>query len=310
MRHPNFNEPIIMIWQTGKCTMLGNYQVAEAEIDINYANQNNIQIVRRSSGGGTIFTDSGTLLLTIILPCAEDEYTQQSAKEKLSELVVDTLNSIGIPAKFEGRNDVTVSGKKISGLAQFVKNNRICSHCSLLYDTDLDMLTRVLQVDEEKIQSKAIRSVRSRVTNIKEHMSEPLSTQDFLNFLKQKLHEKESMTEYSLSDNSLAEINKIYNEKYANDTWTFGSSPKFSFNSSKRFPGGKVEVYLDVINGIVSSCSIRGDFLGIVPIRELEELFEEIEFQRQVFNDALDKISVEEHLGTVTKDELLSCIFD
>ncbi|MCL2624254.1 MAG: lipoate--protein ligase family protein, partial [Planctomycetaceae bacterium] len=187
MRRPNSDESITMIWQTGKCVMLGSFQVPDAEIDMNCARDEGVQIVRRSSGGGTIYTDSGTLLLTMILPCSEGQYPQRAAREMLTGAVVGSLNRMEIPAKPEGRNDITVEGKKISGLAQYVRNGRVCSHCSLLYDMDLDMLTRILRVDDEKITSKAIRSVRNRVTNLKEYMGATQSTQVFWNLLKQKL---------------------------------------------------------------------------------------------------------------------------
>jgi lipoate-protein ligase A len=114
----------------------------------------------------------------------------------------------------------------------------------------------------------------------------------------------------TLSADELAVINRICNEKYGNPSWVFENSPKFSFHNSKRFPGGKVEVYLDVAQGAIASCSIRGDFLGAVPIRGLEEHFENKAFQYPAIRDALDGINLEHYLGGITKDQLLSCLFD
>ena len=305
-----FDEPVMMIWQADKCVMLGNYQVAEAEIDMNYARQAGIQIVRRSSGGGTIFTDLGTFLYTVIQPYEEGQEPGQIAQNTVAAPLVYALNKIGVPAQAEGRNDILAEGKKISGMAQYVRHGRICSHGSLLYDTDLEMLVRTLRADEEKIRSKALRSIRSRVTNIKEHMNTPCSTQEFGEMLKQKLFEAGQVREYSLTGHDLSEIEQIYQSRYNNPSWTFGKAPEFSFHNSKRFVGGKVEVYLNIIKGTVAACSIRGDFLGTVPIGGLEEQLTNKALQYEVFNDALDGISLQLYLGNITKGELLSCIFD
>jgi len=309
-RNFSSDEPVMMIWQTKKTVMLGNYQVAAAEVNMGFAEEAGIELVRRSSGGGAIFTDLGTLLYTMILPYTQGQCTRQIAKETVAGAVVDALNKISIPAVHEGRNDILLDGKKISGLAQYIRRGRLCTHGSLLYDTNLDMLAQVLNVDEDKIRSKAIRSVRSRVTNIKPHMKQPLEVEDFRNLLKQKLFEGREIREYTLSEGELEAINCIYREKYANDCWTFESSPKFTLHNSKRFPAGKVEVYLDIVKGAVASCSIRGDFLGTVPIRGLEEQLEKQAFQYDVICDVLDGIMLEPYLGGITKSEFLSCIFD
>ena len=305
-----FDEPILMIWQTERCVMLGNNQIVDAEINRNFAERENIQIVRRSSGGGTIFCDMGTLLYTIILPYNHDEDTQKLAREKVAPPIVSALNDMGISALIEGRNDILVDGKKVSGIAQYAKSGRVCTHGSLLFDTDLEMLTNVLNVDAEKISSKALKSVRSRVANLREYITEDCATIEFLEMLKQRLFSALELREVKLSEEQLTEIDKIFNEKYGNSEWTFERSPKFTLKNGKRFSGGRVDVYLDVARGVVKSCAIRGDFLGISPIRELEEAFEGRMFDRQTFTDALDGISLLPYLGSITKDELLSCVFE
>ena len=309
MRCFPFNEPVMMIWQADKCAMLGRNQIAEAEIDISCVRQEGIQIIRRSSGGGTIFTDAGTLLYTMILPDAE-QYSLDTAREKIAAPVVKALNEMGIPAKLEGRNDILVEGKKVSGMAQYARHDRICTHGSLLYDTDLEMLTRVLRVDEGKISSKGLRSVRSRVVNLKEYMDSSCSTYDFWALLKKNLFSGQYIEKYALTEYDLTQIDLIFQEQYGNPSWTFEQSPRFSFHNSKRFYGGKVEVYLDIDKGAVSSCSIRGDFLGVFPIRGLEMLFENKLFQYEVFSGALDGISLQPYLGNITVDEFLSCMFN
>jgi lipoate-protein ligase A len=168
MTRVHADEAIFMTWRTGKCAMLGCNQVAHAEIDVRLADQAGIQIVRRASGGGTIFTDPGVLLYTMILPLP---YRGTSDVKRLeSEYVlgpvVSALRGMGIEAGAEGRNDIMLNGAKISGLAQYVKGLRLCTHGSLLFSADLDELAAVLKPDDGKIRSKALRSVRARVANI------------------------------------------------------------------------------------------------------------------------------------------------
>ena len=306
MRYYPWNQPVMMIWQADKCAMLGSNQIAEAEIDMDIAAQNSIQVVRRSSGGGTIFTDMGTLLYTLIVP-----YTHESSPwEVAAAIVANALNKLGVPAKIQGRNDILVDGGKVSGLAQYIRHGRICSHGSLLYDADLGTLSSLLTPDEEKIRSKALRSVRSRVTNIKEHMpADNLSIRQFWDALKLELFRSKPATEYIFTEDELAKINQIHREKYANDAWTFGRAPQFTFHSSKRFEAGKIEIFLDVKGGTIAECSIKGDFLCALPIQGLEELFVGKPFNRQMFTAVLGGVSLQPYIGNIAQEEFLICVF-
>jgi len=310
MRDYPFAQPVIMIWQTGKCVMLGNNQAAEAEVDMGYLKQQGIKLIRRSSGGGAIFADPGTVFYTVIQPYDKERYPLMIAKDDVAEPVAQALRKMGVPAAVEGRNDILANGKKISGFAQYSRHGRICTHGALLYDSDLDALARVLQPDEDKIRTKALRSVRSRVTNIKEYMKPPVSTLEFRDLLKRFLLSDRQITDYSLTEHDLESINEIYKKKYSDPSWTFEQSPAFSFHNGKRFAGGKVEVFFDIKNGAVSSCSIRGDFLGVIPVAGLEALFNGTLFTLSDFSRAFDGIDLQPYLGEITKEEFLSCIFD
>jgi len=310
VRNFESDETLLMLWQADKCAMLGSFQIAAAEINMSCASKSKVQIVRRSSGGGTIFTDMGTLLYTMILPYSEDRDIEQLVKKSVAGPMVSALNKIGIPAKMEGRNDILVGSKKISGLAQYIRGSRICVHGSLLYDTDLDLLANVLNVDEGKISSKAISSVRSRVTNVKEHMPKKLSTDEFISMLKKSFFECYDIRNYELSGAELSEIDTIFKNKYAHTSWNFGNAPKFSLRTAKRFPAGKVEIYMDTEKNIVTSCAIYGDFLGTVPISGLEEQMINIPLEYTAMSNALEKISLRPYLGGITKEQFLSCMFE
>ena len=220
------DEAILMLWQTDKTVMLGSNQVAEAEIDEAVVRENDIRVVRRRSGGGTIFTDPGTLLYTVILPWNDAFDTREILRRRVGGPIVSALADMGVPAALEGRNDILVNGGKVSGLAQYIKGGRICSHGSLLYDADLDLLAKVLRVDSEKIRSKAIRSVRSRVANLKEFMPEALCFADFKAALKERLFAANEIRVCALTRRDTEAVCAIRERVYGAREWARAASSK------------------------------------------------------------------------------------
>jgi len=178
------NVPVLMLWQTDKTVMLGNNQDVEAEVNIEFAQKENIEIIRRPSGGGAIYTDKGTVLYSIIEPITKEAKIH---REQTAEMIIQALAMLGVTAVQEGRNDILIEGKKISGLAQHTSPTHICTHGSLLYDTDLEILSKVLLPNESKLKPKGITSIRSRVTNIKPYIDNDYSINRFIEFLKQNL---------------------------------------------------------------------------------------------------------------------------
>jgi len=217
-RNIRSDKPVLMLWQTDKTVMLGNNQVVDAEVDKRYAAAAEIQIVRRSSGGGAIFTDLETILYTMIQPLAKDAIVH---REEVAETVINALKKMGVPAVREGRNDILVEGRKISGLAQYTLGSHICTHGSLLYNTDLETLTSVLIADYNKLHPKGITSIRSRVTNIKPYIDKECTVNEFLERFKKIILSDTDFRTYELTAREIEQVNNIYIGKYANDAWNF-----------------------------------------------------------------------------------------
>jgi len=310
MQHSSLIEPLWMFWRTDKCAMLGGYQIASAEIDLTYAKKLGIEVVRRSSGGGTIFTDLNTLQYSVILPYDDNSDPKIMERKYVSEPIVKALNRLGVPAEVKGRNDIVVEGRKVSGLAQHIRKGHLCTHGSLLYSTDLDILTKVLRVDETKLQTKAIRSMRSRVATISEYLDDRYSILEFQTALSSIIFERYSNQTYTMSDAELREIEKIRREKYANPDWIISTTPQFSIRNQKRFALGKVEVCLDVTKGIIRHCRINGDFLGLLDIKELEAIIVGTPHTTQHINAVLSNIDLSLYLGGIKREEFLSCVFE
>jgi len=303
---------VFMLWRTDKCVIIGRNQIAAAEIDLRAAHDLKINIVRRSSGGGAVFSDLGNIMHSLITPFNGGDDPKEIERQSVVP-ITEALRKMGIPAVSEGRNDITADGKKITGMAQFAIKNRLCTHGSMLYDADLDLLARILKPDSAKITSKALKSVRARVVNLCEYFNPKTETAEFLELLKFNLlnafGEKEEVLNYDFSETDIENINIIRSEKYANPEWIDGSAPKFTFSNSMRFTSGKIEIFLNVERGIIKSCNIYGDFLGIYPVGELEAKLLNQPHDLKILSEVLSRIDLSLYLGGIKREELLECMF-
>ena len=301
--------PVFMFWQTDKCVIFGRNQVAAAEIDLPAASALGVNIVRRSSGGGAMFSDLGNIMYTLVTPFGKSDDPKKIERELFAGPMARALNKMGVPAVVEGRNDITADGAKFSGIAQYAVKNRLCTHGTMLYDSDLNMLAKVLKPDPEKISSKGLKSVRSRVINLKKYFEPVISVAEFLERLKFNLFDGIKTEKYEFNEQDIAQINIIRSEKYANPDWTLGQTPKFTVNYAKKFPAGKFEVFLNVERGTIKSCRIFGDFLGIFPAEEIEKKLEGQPHDYAQISDMLETVDLRLYFGDIKRGELLECLF-
>lgn len=300
-----------MIWRAEKCVMLGRNQVAEAEVDLHAADENQIGVVRRSSGGGAIYTDSKTVQYSMITKYSKFEGVRDIFRNNLGERIVLALRHMGVPAEWTSRNDIYAEGSKISGAAMYILRDRVCCHGSLLYDTDLSVMDKVLRSDGEKIRTKALRSIGASVTTVKKYCDAELTICDFIIMLKNELMpDKRCVHEYSLTDADKADIDNIRIAKYADPEWTYGRAPRFTFHNRIRFPGGKLEVFLDIDKGVIKNCAFTGDFLSVRPAADFAALLDGVPYQYEKITQKLRHIDIAPYLGGITKEQLLSCLFN
>ena len=254
---------IFLLWRNDKAVIIGRNQNAYAEIDRAYVKEHNIAVVRRLTGGGAVFHDLGNVNFTFISPKSEDDLLDFS---HFCAPVVAALQKLGIPAELSGRNDMTVNGRKFSGNAACVYNGKSMHHGTLLFSADLSDVEGALNVDPEKMQSKGIKSVRSRVCNLKEYLPD-LDVIRFFDYLKSEIAPDASY----FSDGQIKEIQKLKDEKYGTWEWNYGVSKQYAKTVKKRYPFGSVEVSYTAENGILTDVKISGDYFGASPTKELEE---------------------------------------
>jgi lipoate-protein ligase A len=302
-------ERIMLLWQNDNTIIIGRYQNAENEVNLAAARKMGTQIVRRPSGGGAVYHDLGNLNYTFIYPI---EGLNRLDFSVYAEPMVTALNRIGVPAEIKGRNDLLLDGKKISGTAQRIYKGRLMHHGTLLYDSDLDALESVLQVDTAKVASKGVASIRSRVINIKDHLPDGRfeDVHAFWQALLAAFSEQEPITPFELTPDMLAGVEALQKEKYQSWDWNFGRAPAFEYKNSRRFPGGKLEIQVDVKKGLIQACKISGDFMGLTELDPLEAKLEGLRYNPEDVRTALDGLNLSRYLGGITAEEFIQCLFE
>ena len=257
----------LMLWQNDRAIIIGKYQNTLAEINKAYVDTRGIRVVRRLSGGGAVYHDLGNLNYTLITDAGN---LDQLNLHMFCVPVVRTLEKLGVNAEISGRNDITVDGRKISGNSQYLRGGRIMHHGTLLFDSDLSAVDQALHVDEEKIQSKGVRSVRSRVTNIRPLLAQDCTLLEFRALLLESFLRENVGTRYTFSDQDRRAIEKLRQERYASWEWNYGSSRTCSMIKKHRFEVcGTLEVSICLDAGRIKALHFAGDFFSL---REPEEL--------------------------------------
>lgn len=308
LKYLNINDDFILLWQNEPSIIIGRNQNTIEEINSQYVKEHKVNVVRRNSGGGAVYHDFGNLNYSFITKSENDSINNF---KKFTQPVIDLLNELGVGAIFSGRNDITVDEKKISGNAQCYYQNKMLHHGTILFNSNLDTISEILQVKQEKIESKGIKSVRSRVTNIFPHLEEKITIDEF----KEKLlffilgSTDSSNNIYYLTDIDKKEINKLMNQKYLTWEWNYGESPHFDIQKSHRFAGGKIDIRLNIKNGVIENCRIFGDFFGNKDITQLEKSLVSNRFEETTIKNILIKQNLNEFLFNISIDDFIQCLF-
>lgn len=292
----------IYVWRNSPAVIVGVNQNTLSEINVNYLDRNNIKLVRRLTGGGAVYHDLNNVCYTVIAPYNKGEETFK----RFSSPVIAFLKTLGITAEFSGRNDILVDGKKISGTAETVYKDRIMHHGTLLFDTDFSVMEKVLNPDKIKTESKGIKSVKSRVTNIKDYLGEDIDINSFIKMLCEFL--KMDLEEYTFTKRDIENINKIKDSKYDLYDWNIGYSPKGKNEIKARFNFGTLSFNFDLVDGKIENAIFSGDFFLLKPLDDFYKKLNGTTWQKDSVYQAI--LGIEEYIKNADGKEIINRFFE
>ena len=300
------NRDMIILWRNAKAVIVGKNQNTIEEVDMGFLTANSIPVIRRQSGGGAVFHDMGNINFTFIHSKGEDDFDNYA---KFTAPIIAYLDTLGVRAELEGRNDLVIEGRKFCGNAQAARGGRIMHHGCILYSADFTDLAGALKPREIKIESKGVKSVRKRVTNIADHMTDPMTAEDFfLGLADYFMKNTAGIERYELSSEDIAQTQKLADEKYRTWEWNYGSSPACNIRNSQKYSFGIVEVMMTVEKGIIKDINIFGDFFGEQDKSGLEDIIRGTKHDKEAIEKAASHIQPYSFISGMTTDMLSELI--
>ncbi|MCK5388570.1 MAG: lipoyl synthase [Candidatus Izimaplasma sp.] len=295
----DYKSDIFLLWSVVPTVMIGRHQITTVEIDQEFVKNNNIEVIRRNSGGGAVYTEPGCLQFSFITSNTSHSDIFRGQVNN----IVNAVNKLGIDAKFTGRNDILANGKKFSGNAEYIYKDRMVMHGTILFNTNFDMLIGSLTPDKSKLTSHAISSVKARVINIGGLLD--MNLDEFYDYMVSEIAT-------SKVDFKTLDLDKVaeYSKKFNTDTWNYGKNPKYEISNKIKFDAGNIAVNVKIKNDIVKDLKITGDYFSLKKIEDFENAFIGSRYNYDSFLEILKKNRVIYYIYKLQTSEFLELFFE
>lgn len=295
------DDDLFFMWQVNPTVIFGRNQLIEGEVNLPYCREHGIATYRRKSGGGCVFADMSNIMMSYITRSDNVELTFS----RYTSAVVQMLKKLGLNASDNGRNDILIDGLKVSGNAFYHIPGRSIVHGTMLFDTDMAHMQGAITPSEKKLQSKGVKSVRSRITTLSQHLAGKMDIEQFKAFVKTELCDGEIL----LTDADVAEIERI-TQSYLTEEFIYGNNPRCSSMHSVRIEGvGEFQVSLELDHNVIKNLNLAGDFLMtgdidasiIAPLRG-------VAYTREAITAALAGLDASKVIMNLTTEQLINNI--
>lgn len=255
-----------------------------------------------------VYHDLGNLNFTFII---NSKKSQKINFDEFTTIIAKALNELGVSAYVNGRNDILVDGKKISGNSQYIKGERTMHHGCLLYETKLDEMSKVLNVSNTKIVSKGIKSVQSRVANVSSYMKEPMTMEEFKSHLVSYMSKRTEIEKYVFSEEDIKQIEHLKSCVYDTWEWNYGASPEYNVVKSKRFEDcGEIKIFMVVKYGIIQKIRIYGDFFGCMDVSQLTSLLEGCKLRIEDLRNVIRQCDIGRFIHNLSEEQFLELMME
>lgn len=308
LKEIEIEEPLLLLYINRSSVIIGRNQNPFEEINEDFVTEHQIPVIRRISGGGTVYHDLGNLNYSLI--SNDDGHTLRNYL-KFTEPIITALQEMGVPVSLNERNDLVIENRKVSGTAQFSYKGKILSHGTLLYDANLDDLRQTLQVKPKGITSKAIQSRRSHVVNIKPFLAESIGMDRFKVRLLQHLFKaKEDLPVFVLDEGAYQRIEEIAKNKYRTWEWNVGESPNFQLKNAKISDQvGKLEISVEVKRGLIDQIRVSGLENHKEEISNIKSLLQGVRYEKEAIKSKLEKEFFKGKCKSLSVEEMISLLF-